>query len=344
MSKVFIHIVTWNSEKFIEACIQSILDRTILDQTENESIIHVTDNASSDRTLKILAEKFPNKISIAINKANLGFSAAHNQGFKLFLESKAEYCLVLNPDVRLSKNCVAEFLKVAKRNPEYNIFTPKILRADDNLNPLDPKVIDAAGMILDCTLRHLDRGSGMSDMNQFNTEESIFGGTGAAMFLTRNGVNKLSVKGARHEDDLYKIYPELKAGSQDRIPVFDEAFFAYREDAELCWRGNNIGIRTLYCPNVVLFHRRVVLPERRKDLPAAFNLYSVRNRFLMQVVNYSVTKQLKALLPGLIFRNLIVIIGVLLKERSSIPGLLQVFTLWNRAWERRQIIFRKSDA
>ena len=74
---------------------------------------------------------------------------------------------------------------------------------------------------------------------------------------------------------------EVKAGSE----YFDEAFFAYREDADLAWRAQWMGWRCLYVPEAQGHHVRRVLPERRAELPAEINMHSFKNRFLLRIKN-----------------------------------------------------------
>ena len=107
--------------------------------------------------------------------------------------------------------------------------------------------------------RHFDRGAGIDDDGRFDTEEDVFGITGA-LALFRRGV--------------------LEASRVDG-EVFDADFFAYREDADLAWRLQGFGYRARYVPRAVAYHRRSVTPERRRSLSPAVNYHSVKNRFLL---------------------------------------------------------------
>jgi hypothetical protein len=78
----------------------------------------------------------------------------------------------------------------------------------------------------------------------------------------------------------------------------------------------------------------VVLPERRSDLPAFINKLGVRNRFLLQINNAFPCLApgcIAAVLGGAIFRNLVVVAGVLLKERSSLRAFHELAVLLPRA-------------
>ena len=144
-----------------------------------------------------------------------------------------------------------------------------------------------------------------------------------------------------YESDIDQIYPQLSAGREQRVLLFDEAFFAYREDADLAWRARNLGWRCLYVPAAVGFHKRVVLPENRATLPPELNLFSVRNRFLLQINNFSLRADLSKIVPGVLIRNALVVAGVIVKERSSLPALKQAALLSRRALERRALLKRR---
>ena len=123
----------------------------------------------------------------------------------------------------------------------------------------------------------------------------------------------------------------LRDGAEQRVRLFDEAFFAYREDADLSWRAGRMGWRCVYVPTARATHVRVVTPERRSQLPTILNRLSVRNRFLLQLNNWDLSCGIASLLCGVMLRNVMVIAGVLLREWSSIPGLMEAIRLAPRA-------------
>ena len=184
----------------------------------------------------------------------------------------------------------------------------------------------------------MSRGSNEVDSGQFNRSETVFGGTGACLLLHRSFVEELLLVGENHERDSEKIYPQLSENREKRAPLFDEAFFAYREDADLAWRASLLGWKCLYVPEAIGYHRRLVLPSNRSELPDEVNNCSVRNRFLLQLNNYSFLKWPAAFLPGVVIRNLIVLFAVLIIERSSLSAFRDLGILWKRASERRRIL------
>ena len=87
-------------------------------------------------------------------------------------------------------------------------------------------------------------------------------------------------------------------------------------------------------PEAFGFHKRLVTPERRAELPETINRLGVKNRFLLQRNNLRLLSYPRVWWQGLIVRNLIVVLGVLLKERSSLKGLREAWVLRKRARER----------
>lgn len=305
--------------------------------------IQVTDNASSDQTLNIIQEKYSKLINIRKNNLNLGFAAAHNQGVADFIKSQAANFLVLNPDLVLEKDTLFNFKNLVANNPQIGLFTPKILRATQDLRPINPAVIDACGMELNSSIRHLDRGSGQLDIGQFESQEIVFGGTGAALLVTRQCLLNLVLTSEQFDSDIARVYPFLLENKNQRLELFDEAFFAYREDADLCWRAQILNWKCLYSPSVVLYHRRKVLPELRSELEPEINAYGVRNRFLLQLNNFSFVKNWSQIFRGLILRNLTVILAVVFFERSSFNGLIEASKLSRRALARRKSLYVKAN-
>jgi len=119
--------------------------------------------------------------------------------------------------------------------------------------------------------------------------------------------------------------------------IFDEDFFAYREDGDLSWRAQLRGWRCVYTPYAVAYHVRRVFASNRGQLPIYITMQTPKNRFLMRIKNIT---------PGLYrrvfirttLRDVAVVGFVLLREWSSLPGLWFVIKNWKRIWGKRRRI------
>ncbi len=343
MKRCLIHIVTFNHGRTIGACIESL--HSLSCPNDWTYSVLVSDNASTDNTLHILKDRAASgRIELIEHPRNLGFCAAHNLAIERAYDVGADAVLVLNPDVALTSNCLREMLlAITAENgadPRVGAVTPKLLRCHEDLMPLDPPIVDAAGMWISPETRHFDRGSGEIDRGQFEEASYVFGGTGAALLLSRRFIEDVAFRFANSGPN---SGPNSSAPDSSSLEVFDEAFFAYREDADLAWRAALFGWKFRYVPQAVAYHVRRVLPERRNELPPQLNRFSVRNRFLMQINNLAAREAFHCLLPTAI-RNLLVIGGVLVSERSSLPALRDVISLRSRQLVRRHFIRAKTRA
>lgn len=341
---ILVHIVVWNEvTPAFDKVIESILDAC---QNFPNSSVEITDNGSCPSTAQTLREfvsRFP-AVKLYRNESNLGFCGAHNQAVSRFLCSTLDHILVLNPDTRLTPEAIDHLVEALHSTPGAELATPKILRCDESLAALAPPIIDAAGMEFFSSFRHFDRGGGTIDRGQYNGRELVFGGTGACLLVSRQGVERLLLPRLSSSDGvLLALYPQLAEGLETRAQLFDEAFFAYREDADLAMRAATLGIRCVYEPAALVFHVRRVTPERRAELPSELNRLSVRNRFLLQMNHWNWSWPLRVWVHGLIIRNVLVVLGVILREHSSFSGLWEAVRLAPRAFEQRSALRRKTQ-
>lgn len=122
MSSLYSIIVTYNGEKWIKNC----LDSVIIDSDE----VIVIDNASTDQTLKIIKEQF-NNVTLFELSENLGFGRANNIGIMYAYGRGAEHILLINQDARVKDGCISELQNVQKNNPKLGVVTPVHLNGDE---------------------------------------------------------------------------------------------------------------------------------------------------------------------------------------------------------------------
>src|SRR4051794_4021488 len=251
---VAIAIVTYNSAAFIRRCLEYVFEQ---DYTPFEVI--VVDNASRDGTPEILRE-FEERIRVAYNRENTGFARAQNQAISL---SKAAWILTLNPDTRLTRDFLTKLIEAGEADPTVGSVCGKLLAMSPDFELLAQPVFDSTGIYFTPNQRHFDRGSREPDHGQYERPEYVFGATGAACLYRRAMIDDISIDGE----------------------FFDPDFFAYREDADVAWRAQLLGWKCLYPPRARAYHVRSVLPADRRSLPAAVNMHSVKNRWLLRIKN-----------------------------------------------------------
>lgn len=319
LPRVLAHIVTFNHQNTVSGAIDALLGQQGFVVGENLEIL-LTDNASTDSTPTLLQRYAQPGVAVQCNNQNLGFSGAHNVGATRAVAEQVKYLFVLNPDIALEADALARLVEALERDPSAGAACPKLLRASDDLKPVTPVRLDAAGMYITPALRHLDRGSEELDCGQFDADEYVFGGSGAALLLRVETIRDVALS---------------ETATSGVVQLFDDAFFAYREDADLAWRMQWRGWATRYVATARGAHVRHVLPERRGALSPLLNRLGVRNRFLLQFNNLSLSLAC-ALFPRWIVRNILVLAAVCLRERTSLPGVREAWTLRIRARKNRR--------
>lgn len=115
--KVFVVIVTYNGEKWIQKCLKSIINATIIPE------IIVVDNNSTDKTVDLI-ENFPASIQLLKQTNNLGFGQANNLGMSYALKNECDFVFLLNQDAYFQKNTLQILLEVYTKNDDYGLLSP----------------------------------------------------------------------------------------------------------------------------------------------------------------------------------------------------------------------------
>jgi GT2 family glycosyltransferase len=311
---VCVAIVTYNSARYIRRCLE-----TVLRQRGVPLEIVVVDNASTDGTCAALGE-FAGQVRVIRCDRNLGFAAAQNRAIR---SSQTEWVLTLNPDVLLRPGFIAALVNAGQADPEAGAVCGKLLSIGPGFQPLKDPRIDSTGICFTPALRHFDRGWGEPDRGAYANPEYVFGASAAAALYRREMIDDVAIGG----------------------DFFDPDFFVYREDADVAWRAQLLGWRTLYTPAAEAFHVRSVTPANRRSLPALINMHSVKNRFLMRVKNVTPGVYRRCWIAATL-RDALVVGASFVWEPTSAVAFWHVARCLPRALARRRIIMsrrRSSD-
>lgn len=223
MLDIIIAIVTFNNERSIKKCIESIL--THLDYNLSYKL-YIIDNNSSDNTLNIV-RSISDKIMIINNTKNIGFGAGHN---KLLGIIDSRYHLVVNPDIVIENNCIQEMTGYMDKNTDIGLLSPMIKFPDGRIQYLckrNPTFFDLFIRFL--MPKFFRKRQDHFEMREtgYNKEFEIEYATGCFMFF---------------RTDIFK-----------KLSGFDEHFFLYLEDADITRRVNEIS-RTVFYPYNYVIH------------------------------------------------------------------------------------------
>lgn len=216
MSKVSIIIITYNSEKTIKSCLDSIIGR---------GEVIVVDNNSSDKTLEQV-EKFKD-IKVIKNKENLGFGKGNNLGVQ---NSSGETLFFLNPDCVVRENSLEKLVDFLDRNQEIGAVGPKLLNEDGSvLREMSPFPTVVSEIMVLLRLHRVPFFNNLVYPNyDFTKQQEAEHLMGAALMVRR----------AVFED----------------VGGFDENFFLWFEETDLLKRIKEKGHKVVYYPDAVVTH------------------------------------------------------------------------------------------
>jgi len=320
---VTVVLITWNSAPWLRRCLDGIGGQTHLDL----ELIHV-DNASADDSVALVRERFPGARQI-VNSTNVGFAAAANQAIRI---ARGEFVALCNPDAFLTPGYIANIVAAFDAAGDtFGAATGTLYRGRGyDIEPTTE--IDSLGIRMTRSGRHFDitacgpssvsgtalagrpSEAGPHTKTDPHTNE-VFGVSGAASLYRKTFINSVTINGE----------------------FFDEDFFAYREDADVAWRGRLFGWRAMHVADAIAYHVRAVTPERRRSLPPLINMHSVKNRFLLRLKNEGLYLAIRNA-PFELMRDAMVIGAALTIERSSLPALAWLGRNRRRIVDKRRAV------
>ena len=216
MTKSTIVIPNYNGMKYIQACLESLYGGT----TKEIEVI-VVDNASTDGSMELVREKFP-QVQLMVNEENTGFCHAVNQGIRA---SKTPYVILLNNDTQADFSFVHELEKIMDNDKDRRIFSAsaKLISLHDK-----DKTDDAGDYY--CALGWaFARGKGKAP-DRYDKDCDIFASCAGAAIYRRELLE------------------------ENQVGLFDEEHFAYFEDIDIGYRAKIYGYRNRFAANSIVYH------------------------------------------------------------------------------------------
>lgn len=220
MDKLAIVILNWNGEKMLQQYLPSVIE-----YSNEEAVIYVADNASTDHSLELLREQFPTCKLIVLEK-NWGFAEGYN---KALAQIEAEYYLLLNSDIEVTPHWLTPMLQYMDEHEDVAACQPK-LRSIFERNSFE--YAGASGGYLDRYGYPFCRGRIFNvvekDHHQYDDVADVLWATGAALLVRARDYNK--------------------------VGGLDGRFFAHNEEIDLCWRLRIMGRRIVCIPQSCVYH------------------------------------------------------------------------------------------
>lgn len=217
MTDLSIIIVSYNTKKLLEECLESIEGK----EEDNPEII-VVDNASSDNSAEFIKQKYKN-IRLLENKENLGFSKANNQGIKI---AKGEYILLLNSDTLTNEKSLESLIDFAKKHADAGVIGARLLNDDKSVQPSVFHLPSIFGAFKEYWLNI--QGSFEKYIPKGNEPVEVEAVVGAVMLIPKKVIEK--------------------------VGLLDEKYFMYFEDLDYCRRVKRAGYKIYYLPEAKIIH------------------------------------------------------------------------------------------
>ncbi len=214
-------IVSWNTRELLANCLES-LARDGLERAE----IFVVDNASTDGTAEMVRKRFRETNFIA-NSENVGFAAANNQALRL---CRGKYILLLNPDTIVQRGAIQALVGFLDTHPSVAVAAPCLLNSNGSLQvSCEP---------FPTLFREFWRLFHIDDFRRYATYDP---GIWQSNLAQRVDIARGACLLVRRTD-------------LENLKWFDEQFFMYSEEVDLCWRLHRAGREIYWVPQAKVVH------------------------------------------------------------------------------------------
>ena len=198
-------------------------------QSEGVDQVVVVENGTRGSVCASLSD-LSDTVEVVAPGANVGFGAGVNRGVAAVRDG-CEFLVVSNPDVRVHRGALAEMKTILESHPEFGIVGPTIVSEDGSVYPSVrrfPNPLDAAGHAL---------------FGLFSQDNPFTRRYRSSALRPDGGVDWVS--GA---------FFMIRRTSFESLGGFDESYFMFAEDMDLCWRAHEIGIGVGVAPVAVVTH------------------------------------------------------------------------------------------
>jgi len=209
-------VLNWNDYPTTKNCLIS-LEKV---KYKNFEVV-IVDNGSEDDSVQQIRKNFP-KINLIEAGENLGYAGGNNLGINYALRKKADYIVILNNDIVVTANFIKEMVKVAEKNKNIGVVSPKMYY------PETKRFYSAGGYIdwKNGTGHH--RGHLQEDKGQFDDNINLDFAPGAAFLVKKEVFEKVG-----------------------KLP---EDFFLMADDLDWCTRVRKGGFDIIFAPKSVVYH------------------------------------------------------------------------------------------
>lgn len=224
-------IVSYNTRQLLADCLNSLKAATKSLSCE----VYVVDNNSQDKTCEMIRKDFP-WVNLIESKENLGYSKANNIALK---KAKGKYVLILNPDTKVLPNTITKTISFLESRQDVGIITCRVQLPSGDIDPDCRRSFPTPWR----SFCHFSR------LSKLFPKTKLFDS-----YYMAYQSDKID-----HEvDSCMGAFMLTKNEILKKIGLFDEDFFFYGEDLDLCWRAKEQGYKIYYTPETKIIHYKGV--------------------------------------------------------------------------------------
>lgn len=311
MIDLSIIIVNYNVKEFLLNLLQSI--QNARGNLSLETI--VVDNASDDGSVELVKEKYPD-VNLIVNKTNVGFGAANNQALQI---ARGKYFLLINPDTIVKENTFHEMINFFEKNPSAGIAGCKVLNPDGTLQ-------------LAC------RRGFPGPWTSFTKVMGLSSLFPKSKLFARYNLTYLNENDTYEVDAVSGAFMMMRSELYRKIGGFDQQFFMYGEDLDLCYRAQKSGFKVYYVNTTEIIHFKGE-STRRSSIDETKVFYDAMHLFVRKHFSSSFIVE-SILQSAIIFRKLIAFANV---YRLAIFSMIMDFTLTAAAVLSAEQLYSKEN-
>ena len=252
-------IVNYNVKDFLLDCLNSIYNSS----TNFDFEVIVVDNNSNDFSVEYLKPKFT-KVKFIQLETNLGFAKANNIGLE---QAKGKYVLFLNPDTLVNKDTLQVMKDYMDAHPEVYISGCKLLNPDGSFQ-------------LPCRRGFPTPWAAFSKLFGL---QSLF--PKSKLFARYNQTFR-STEETYYIDSVMGAFMFCRTDIIRQLKGFDEDFFMYGEDLDLCYRATKLGGKVAYVHSTSTIHFKGE-STKRSSIDEIKHFYEAMEIFVRKHYSYS---------------------------------------------------------
>jgi len=287
---ISIVIVNYNVKAFLEQCLMAI-ERA---KHDLELEIFIVDNASVDGSQAMIRKRFP-YVKLIENKKNLGFSKANNQALQ---KVKGQYVLILNPDTLIQEDTLTVLKKHLEEHQKVGAVGCKLINPDGSYQVASRRSFPTPWVAFTRIL----------GLSRIFPRSRLFG---------RYNMTYLDPDTPSEVDVLPGSLMFVRKHVLDTVEFFDEDYFMYGEDIDLCFKIKQQGWNISYTPETKVIHYKGE-STKKSEFSFVSNFYSAMLIFTRKHFksHYSILLRL-VLALGIYIRAFLAYVWRILRNLSS---------------------------